>query len=185
MATAAPLEPQGFSGDQQAGWDARQAHRDRTLAAMHDLEAALATPAPRREDDWRRSVEAALEVLDAITAEEAGNADRPDSLLSDIARNQPRLRNRVRGVRLQYRHLREAIVSLRRELGERPEAGLDYGDVRQRLGWALAALRHQRARESDLIYEAYYDAFAADLLADAATGNEGRPARGPRSFGGT
>ncbi|MHB8294255.1 MAG: hypothetical protein ACYDH5_06420 [Acidimicrobiales bacterium] len=30
----------------------------------------------------------------------------------------------------------------------------------------LFGLRHQRARESDLIYEAYYDAFRADLGAD-------------------
>ena len=28
----------------------------------------------------------------------------------------------------------------------------------------MTALRHQRARESDLIYEAYYEAFRADLV---------------------
>ena len=32
--------------------------------------------------------------------------------------------------------------------------------------WVLTALRHVRARESDLIYEAYYDAFRADLEED-------------------
>lgn len=167
----APGDPQGLSGEQQAGWEARQSRRDRTLEAMYHLEAALATPAPRREQDWRGSVISALAVLDAVTADEADNAERPDSLLSDVARNQPRLRNRVRGVRVQYRQLRETISSLRRELDEHPEAGLDYGDLRQRLGWVLAALRHQRARESDLIYEAYYDAFATDLTADAAGGD--------------
>jgi hypothetical protein len=36
------------------------------------------------------------------------------------------------------------------------------------LTWLLTALRHQRSRESDLIYEAYYDAFATDLEADSA-----------------
>ena len=41
----------------------------------------------------------------------------------------------------------------------------DYADVRQRLSWLLTALRHQRARESDLIYEAYYDAFDTELTA--------------------
>jgi hypothetical protein len=30
----------------------------------------------------------------------------------------------------------------------------DIADVRHRLAWPLTALRHQRARESDLIYEA-------------------------------
>lgn len=138
---------------------------------MHDLEAALATPAPGREQDWRRSVLSALAVLDEVTSAEATNSERPDSLLSDIARNQPRLRNRVRGVKLQYHNLRDAIASLRRELDEHPEAGLDYRDLRQRLAWTLAALRHQRARESDLIYEAYYDAFASDLTADLPGGD--------------
>lgn len=165
--------PEGLSGEQKEGWEARRSHRSRTLEAMHDLEAALARPAPGREDEWRRAVSSNLALLDSVTSEEADNAERPDSLLSDIARNQPRLRNRVRGVRLQYRHLRETIASLRRELDEHPDVGLDYGDVRQRLSWALSALRHQRARESDLIYEAYYDAFASDLVADAAPGKDG------------
>jgi hypothetical protein len=44
--------------------------------------------------------------------------------------------------------------------------------VRQRLGWVLTSLRHQRARESDLIYEAYYDAFRVDLR---TPGKKGTP----------
>jgi len=32
-------------------------------------------------------------------------------------------------------------------------------EARQRLALVLSALRHLRERESDLIYEAYYDAF--------------------------
>jgi hypothetical protein len=31
----------------------------------------------------------------------------------------------------------------------------------------LAGLRHQRGRESDLIYEAYYEAVRADIAQDA------------------
>jgi len=133
---------------------------------MHQLEEALGAAAPGREEQWRAAVLGALAVLDQATAEEADNAERPDSLLSDIARRQPRLRTRVRGVRFQYRHLRQTLAGLRHELEQEPGPGLDYGDVRQRLGWALAALRHQRARESDLIYEAYYDAFGSDLGAE-------------------
>lgn len=159
--------PSEFSDEQRAGLELRQADQDRTLAAMHQLESALADPAPGREHDWRGSVVSALETLDSVTSQEADNAERPDSLLSDIARNQPRLRNRVRGVRVQYRQLRASLASLLKELGEHPEAGLDYGDVRQRLSWILSALRHQRSRESDLIYEAYYDAFRTDLIAEA------------------
>jgi hypothetical protein len=45
---------------------------------------------------------------------------------------------------------------------------VDFTDIRQRLAWVLAGLRHQHSRESDLIYEAYYDAFRTDLASEAA-----------------
>jgi len=154
----------GFSDEQRSGLEARQADRDRTLDAMHRLEAALSEAAPGREDPWREAVVDSLSVLEEATAEEAENARRPDSLLSDLARSQPMLRNRARALRLQYEKLRDTIVSLRDEF-QCPEDAIDYADVRQRLGWVLTGLRHQRARESDLIYEAYYDAFKTELRA--------------------
>jgi len=40
---------------------------------------------------------------------------------------------------------------------------VDSADLRNRLAWILSAIRHVRSRESDLIYEAYFDAFRADL----------------------
>src|SRR5579864_3500998 len=92
----------GFSDEQRSGLEARQADQDRTLDAVHQLEAALSEAAPRREDSWRAAVLGALSVLEGATAEEAENAQRPDSLLSDLARNQPTLRNRARALRLQY-----------------------------------------------------------------------------------
>lgn len=134
---------------------------------MHRLEASLSAAAPRREVAWRDEVHGALSVLGEATTEEAENAERADSLLSDIARTQPRLRNRVRGLRLQYRQLREGIASLLSEVGDSADPAVDVGDVRQRVAWVLTGLRHQRARESDLIYEAYYEAFHTDLRHDA------------------
>jgi hypothetical protein len=130
---------------------------------MHRLEAALGEAAPGREGPWRDEVLEALGVLEAATADEAENARRPDSLLSDLSHNQPRLRNRARALRLQYAKVRDTIAALRQELKDGEDNGVDYADVRQRLGWVLTSLRHQRARESDLIYEAYYDAFKVDL----------------------
>lgn len=164
---AAEEEPQGFSDVQRVELETRQADQDRTFAAIHALEAALASAAPGRERAWRDAVLATLEVLDDATADEQANASRPDSLLSDIQRTQPLLRNRARGVRLQYRQLCEQITSLRRELREYEGDEVDYADLRHRLAWLLTALRHQRARESDLIYEAYYEAFQRDIEEDA------------------
>lgn len=153
----------GFTDEQRSGLRARQADQDRTLAAMHRLEAALAEAAPKREAPWRDAVVEALIDLEAVSAEEAANAERPDSLLAELSRDQPRMRNRARALRLQYAKLRDTIGELRREL--ETQDPVDVADIRQRLGWVLTALRHQRARESDLIYEAYYDAFNAELRA--------------------
>ena len=155
-----------FTPEQRAGLETRQADQDRTLEAMHRLEAALESASPGRESSWREEVVSALAIVDESTGEESDNAWRPDSLLSDIARTQPRLRNRVRAVRIQYQILRDRIASLRREIGQAGDIDQDAADLRERLGSILAGLRHQRARESDLIYEAYYEAFRADLEED-------------------
>jgi hypothetical protein len=159
-------DTRGFTTSQRAGLDARSLDQDRTLTAMHQLEAALATAAPHRTTRWREGVLAGLAALDEATGDEFENSESPDSLLSDIKRTQPRLRTRVRGLRTQYVRLREAIVSLRAELDEPTDEDTDFADVRERLSWLLTALRHQRALESDLIYEAYLDAFDIDVSAD-------------------
>ena len=135
-----------------AGIDARARDRDRTLAAAHELEAALSAAAPGRERRWRQRVLDALQALDLATADEDANAGRPDSLLSHIARNEPRLRHRVHGLHTQYRHVRDVIVALERELGAADS--LEVADLRQRISWVLDALRYHRGREADLIYEA-------------------------------
>jgi len=160
-------EPLDLSSSHLARLDARSADQDRTLAAMLELEVALEDAAPGREPAWRAGVLTALAVLDDATTDEYTNAVSPDSLLSDIKRTQPRLRTRVRGLRTQYEQLRHAIGAIRVELADPDQEVGDYADVRQRLAWLLTALRHQRARESDLIYEAYYDAFHTDLNTDA------------------
>lgn len=157
-------QPASFSPEQQVRIDLRTADQDRTLLAMHAVEGALAAAAPRKQGTWGRDVLAALAALDDATRDEQDNADRADSLLSDIKRTQPLLASRVRGVRAQYHQLRDGVSSLRRELEQEGEGrDLDPADIRQRLAWVLTAIRHQRARESDLIYEAYYEAFQAEL----------------------
>jgi hypothetical protein len=146
----------------------RRVDQDRTLFAMQELEAVLGQPSPGRERAWRETLVEALTVLHEAAALEAENAARPDSLLSDLAQHQPRLRNRVRGLRIQYRQLHDAIGSLRRELEETEDTQQlgEVADVRHRLATILTGLRQLRAKESDLLYEAYYDAFRSDLPRD-------------------
>ena len=154
-----------FTDEQRRGLAERRDDQDRTLGAMHTLESALESATFGREDRWRDDVVASLTtLLEAVTAEGDGAAE-PDSVLSDVARNQPRLRARVHGIRAQYRQLRDALEAL---ISERSGDGpVDFADLRQRIGWILNALRHVRGRESDLIYEAYFDAFEADLIDEA------------------
>lgn len=167
------VEENRFSDEQRRSLDERQGEQDRTLAAMHRLEAALESAGPGREDTWRVDVLTALIVLHEASLQASVSSDEPDSLLSDIARNQPRLRNRVRGIRAQYRQLMDATQTVMRELQEARDSIVDVGDLRERLTWVLSAMRHARARESDLIYEAYYDAFKTDLLEDRVVGQGG------------
>jgi hypothetical protein len=161
--------PDTLTEAQQRRVGQRTADQDRTLLAMHQLEAALGAAAPRREQAWHHEVRRTLGILGEAARHEAENAAMPDSLLSDIARTQPWLRNRVRGLRIHYRQLRDAIAVLQEELDSAAGPAVDFTDIRQRLAWVLAGLRHQRGRESDLIYEAYYDAFQIDLPQDAAS----------------
>jgi chromosome segregation ATPase len=165
--SASPDGPAQFTVEHRAAMDLRRVDQDRTLAAVHTLEAALAAAAPGRETTWRDTVREALDVLHEAAAEEQRNATEPDSILSDIARTQARLRHRVRGLRTQYRHVGEAVESLSSELAD-PDADPDIADLRQRIAWLIGSLRHQRARESDLIYEAYYEAFQRELEQDSA-----------------
>ena len=100
-------KPNRFTETQRAGLGEGRRDQDRTLVAVHQLEAALASAAPGSAAPWRNQVIAMLAVLDEATTEEAENAGSPDSLLSDIKRTQPRLRTRVRGLRAQYLQLHE------------------------------------------------------------------------------
>jgi len=163
-----PDEPgrgERFTSDQRALLQTHRDDQDHTLAAINQLEAALATAAFGRQAPWYDTVVAALKALEAAMIEEQSNIDDPaESLLSDIERTQPRLRHRVRGARAQYRDLRQRIHALGRELTDHDD--IDVTDLRNRLAWLLTALRHQRARESDLIYEAYYEAFQRDIEDD-------------------
>jgi chromosome segregation ATPase len=154
---------------------AQRADQDRTLVAMHDVEAALGSAAPGREQEWRQRVGDALEALSTVVADEEANSRAPDSLLSDLERSHPRLRSRVHGVRAQYAGIRETLTGLSQELATATDAVPDFSDMRQRLAWLFSALRHQRARESDLLYEAYRDAFGVDIERD--------PARPPHEAG--
>jgi len=142
---------------------ARLEDQDHTLRALHTLERAAGAPIRGGGGGWHRDLLDALTALEVVMAEEQANADLPQSLLSNIAHTQPRLRSRTRGTRAQYRQIRDTVTQLRRDLAEAGARDVDLDDLRRRVARLASALRYQRARESDLIYEAYYDAFRTDI----------------------
>ena len=97
--TSAEQDPgHGLADARRHRKEQRHADQDRTLLAMQHLEAALGSAAPHREEAWLTEVRRTLGVLSEAARDEADNAAQPDSLLSDIARTQPWLRNRARGL---------------------------------------------------------------------------------------
>ena len=167
--TAQPsTSPAGPADAQPAGLKTRQEDQDRTLRALHRLERNMSAAAAGRAKPWHEHALAALAAFDEATADEQRNANQPDSLLSDIARMHSRLRPRVNGIRAQYVQIRETLSTLRLELTQADPDELDVTDLRRRADRLASALRYQRARESDLIYEAYYDTYDTDIEADIA-----------------
>ena len=161
--------PNPRGNDVQAAASARGEDQDRTLRALHHVEQTGGAPVGADEARWRRNMLDALAELRDAMAEEQANANRPESLLSNIAHTQPRLRSRTRGTRAQYQQLRETVAELRRDLAAVGAHDVDVDDLRRRIARLASALRYQRARESDLIYEAYYDTFKTDIETSAAT----------------
>lgn len=132
---------------------ATRADRDRTLEAVHRLETSLATAA--RSEGWLPEVTAELAGLHAAMHEERNEMERPDALLAMILAEHPRrFGPRVRSLHRQYDDILRQVALLRSQLLERSDDELDAGDLRQRCGWLTTALRHCRALQTDLVYEA-------------------------------
>jgi hypothetical protein len=129
--------------------------RDRTLEAIHRLELAMRTAAPGREEDWREKVAGDLRALEEAVSIEYHESLRPNSLLSMIRSDYARrFGSRVRQLREQQAGIGQQIASLRNQLDELKDEEVDFGDLRQRVGWLVLAIQHSRARETDLVFEA-------------------------------
>jgi chromosome segregation ATPase len=139
----------------EAGIDTNRADRRRSLDALHGLEADAERPSPGRELDWLAHVGRALASLATSLDAQARNSLLANSPLSDIERDEPRLRNRVVQLRERYRNLLREVDRLRDELAALTPERTDIADLRRRVDGLAAELRYQRAREADLIYEAY------------------------------
>lgn len=134
---------------------ANRADRKRSLDALHQVEHFAGAAATGREQAWTADIGDALAVLEAALSEQGRNSGASDSPLSDIEAQEPRLRNRVTQLRQRYADLERRIEELRGQLDTTPGGSADVTDTRHRLENLAAELRYLRAREADLVYEAY------------------------------
>ncbi len=134
-----------------------RADRDTSLAALQALEDALAGPAPGRHRAWLQRVVAALDALDTALDTQGSTDGEANSLMSEIARNEPRLVGRIDRLRQEYHDIRVALHSLRDQITPDPchdPGEVDVSDIRERLSAIARRYRQHRSREADLVYEA-------------------------------
>jgi hypothetical protein len=137
-------------------FETSKADRSRSLDAILLLELHAGSAAPGRQEEWLEGIKGALETLRTALSEQADNSLGVDSLLSTIGTEQPHLCHKIDQLRRRYQVVTEQIDALNMELCSvaEPEA-VDFADLRQTLDLIATELRYQRARESDLVYEAY------------------------------
>ncbi len=82
-------------------------------------------------------------------------SDPTHDLFADIEVAQPRLHRRIDALRHQYRELADAVRDLGLVLDDSDPESIDVADVRRTLDQLATELRYLRARETDLVFEAY------------------------------
>jgi hypothetical protein len=60
----------------------------------------------------------------------------------------------VRQLRDQHEDITTQVASLRTRLERVDRDSIDFADLRQRVEWIMKAIRHRRAKETDLVFEA-------------------------------
>jgi hypothetical protein len=142
--------------DGASRFESSKTDRNRSLDAIHLLELHAGSAAPGRQQEWLDGIQHALETLRTALAEQADNSLGADSLLSTIPTEQPHLGPKIDRLRRRYQAISEEVGELHAELSAvvDPEA-VDVADIRMALDHLATELRYQRARESDLVYEAY------------------------------
>jgi hypothetical protein len=130
----------------------KRADRARSLGALQNVERRAGTGSQGREDDWLLDLRTAANELEvALSREHSDDSE----LFDDIERIEPRFRNRVAQLRRQYRELADAVRDIRIALDDSASDAIDVADLRRTLDQLATELRYLRARETDLVYEAY------------------------------
>lgn len=132
------------------------AEHDALLAAIHQLERALAAPAPGREREWARQVAATLDATRQQIEEHRRSAEAEDGLLVELQRALPEAAYRIDKLKEAHGAFIEETNGLLRDVEQLATSGHGSADaIRRRAAALLSELRHHQARQVDLIYEAF------------------------------
>jgi hemerythrin-like domain-containing protein len=155
------IEPTATPSTEQTRREAlaqqNRGEHDALLDAIHQLEAALASAAPGREQDWRHQVDQTLLGVADLLHQHVSAAEASDGILAEIDKLRPMSWSRVKRLRQEHDDLLQSTQALRQHVafigdGETP----NFQDIRQRATWVLNALRHHQAVETDLIFETFW-----------------------------
>jgi hypothetical protein len=124
------------------------------LQAMHRLEAALASPAPNREENWAARVGKDLAVVQRALKSHVDSAEGPNGLLEELIRSSPRMQRRVENLRAEHQRL--LLIAANLALGLQAGPPHNFAALRREATALLNALRHDHATEVDLIYECFW-----------------------------
>lgn len=128
---------------------------DTLIVALHALEKALATPAPRREEQWKRRTHSALAVVVDRLKAHCRAAESDGGVLAQAEVTVGRNRAVSRAF-LQHKRLLTEARALLADLDRRAgHSSLTPREVRRRGHRLASALRHHQALEADVIIEMF------------------------------
>lgn len=134
-----------------------RADHDALLVAMHQLEAALAAPAPGREQCWNDRVRENLAGVQSALERHMASAEGEEGLFAEIDLARPSLVRSVERLRREHVDLVQQAEALRRQvIHYGPEELPAFNNIRQQAARLLEALRHHQAREADLVFESLF-----------------------------
>lgn len=140
------LEPTGRTAE---------SHRS-LLSAVHQVGAALASPAPGREQEWGKGVLAGLRELGEALRAHVAAVQAPDGLYEEVETAMPQAGNRVQYLRETNQSLQDRIELLEREVRRIAQGeGTAFMAVRANALQFIGEVRHQQSREVDLVFQAF------------------------------
>jgi hypothetical protein len=124
---------------------------------MHQLEEAIAKPAPGRSDPWVKHVHSTLVDLGAAFERHIAITEGPGGLFEEVTQAAPRLTGGVTKLAEEHKTIREAIAIAIDAVRDRSDAAPNSPTTegREAVLDVINRLMRHRQRGADLIYEAY------------------------------